>query len=141
MNSRPSRSSLVAGGFVFMLMAIGAGAIAFDSSRTLVTDWGSPQVTIGAGAVFALPFFALFLAALAIATLRAIPGRQRPAEKMGKWTWVIGSVAVLSILGATIASGVVARSLEARGYLECAGKSPLRLGVVHWRKGGLPCAG
>ncbi|QYE33254.1 hypothetical protein KZX46_00070 (plasmid) [Polymorphobacter sp. PAMC 29334] len=124
----------------FTAMTVGAALVAFDSVRSLVDQWQSPAITVGAGAVFALPFAALFLAALAIATARSLPARQRPSEKMGRWTWATAAVALLSIIAALIASGLIGRTLEARGYKSCSSGSPIKLGIVHWQKDSLSCA-
>lgn len=136
----PSRVSLAIGAIAFAAMAAGAALIAFDSSRTLIGQWRSSIVTVGAGAVFALPFIAIFLLALAVATARSLPDRRRPSERMGRWTWATGAIALASILAAIIGSSMIAEALEARGYHACTNGSPLRLGVVHWRQEGLPCA-
>ena len=121
-------------------MVVGSTLVAFDSVRTTVAQWSSAEVSVSAGAAVTLPFVIPFLLALTVATLRAIPGRQRPIEKMGRWTWALATVALASIPVGEAASVVMSRSLEAHGYKQCGHSSSLRLGVAHWFKKDLSCS-
>ena len=136
----PSRPGLILGAFAFTAIAAAGAYVAFDSTRTTLTQWSSPELSVSAGATIALPVVVAFLIALAVATARAIPGHQRPVEKMGRWTWALGAVALVSIPVAGVASDMLSRSLEAGGYRICGRSSSLRLGVAHWRKKDVPCA-
>lgn len=138
--AQPSRLSLILGALIFAVMGLGGAFVAFDSARTTLSEWSSPEVSVGAGATIAMPFVAAFLFALGVATTRAISQRQPPVEKMGRLTWIIGAMALASIPIAGAASVAMSHILQADGYRPCGHGSLQGLGVVHWRRKDLLCA-
>jgi len=135
----PSRLALIVGALAFAALATGGCTVALASTRALVRGWGTDHVPVGAGAVFALPFMALFILALSLGVARAVPGRQSPSMYLGPWTMRLGGVALASVIGASIAGAVLSDRLRGAGYVSCRGGFTGRLGIVHWVRGGAAC--
>lgn len=135
----PSRFALIAGTILFAVLGLSAGAVAIKSVRQVVADWNSDSVAVGAGAIVALPWMALFIFALAFATARSISRRARPSELMGRGTAILGGITLIAVAVASLFGVAVANRLEADGYSRCDRGFTGRLGIVHWVRGNARC--